>query len=66
MSKDPQNGPTFSKAPPKRHKPNGVPSPARKQAELDQTARDCAKARQFNKDPVAWVKERILKKKGLA
>jgi hypothetical protein len=64
MSKRPQNGPTFSNAPPKKQNLNAAPSPTRKQAELDQTARDCAKTRQFNKDPVAWVKEHILKKMG--
>ncbi len=50
MGKHPQNGPTFSKAPPKQRMPRAAHSPAREQAELDQAARDCEDARQFNKD----------------
>jgi hypothetical protein len=61
--KHPQNGPSLSKAPPKKRKTVLAASPARRQAELEQTARDCAKTREFNKDPVAWMQEHMLKGK---
>jgi len=40
-----------------------VTSPERRQADLDETARDGAKAREFSKDPVAWIHRSMLKKK---
>lgn len=62
MSKShPQNGPTFSKAPPKKHPPKTIVSPARRQAELDQQKRDAADRRLLSKEPRSW-----LKKHGLA
>jgi len=63
VSRHPQNGPTFSKAPPKKR--NGMPvvSPARRQAEQEQTARDCAKTREFSKDPAAWVQKHMRGKR---
>ena len=56
MSKHPNNGPSFSKAPPKKvHRPNAVPSPDRQAAELEDKKRDAAWSRKFhqtlNQDP---------------
>jgi len=63
MSKvHPENGPSFSKATIKKTRPPAT-SPGRKQAELEQTARDTAKARKFNKDSAGWMREHLLKKK---
>jgi hypothetical protein len=64
MSKQhPNNGPSLSKAPPKKQRLSASPSPTRRQAELDQTARDTAKAREFNKDGMAWARKCGLLKK---
>lgn len=65
MTKHPNNGPTFSKAPPKRRKPltdNELAERQRRQdAELQQTKRECAKTREFNqllhKDPRAALRK---------
>jgi hypothetical protein len=52
MSKHPHNGPTFTKAPPKKRKPltdeELASLQARQQAALDETKRTAAKSRQFN------------------
>lgn len=63
-NKHPNNGPSLSNAPPKRQMPGAAPSPAREQAKLDQDARDCAKAREFNKSPIAWIRNRLLAENG--
>jgi hypothetical protein len=49
VSKHPGNGPTFSKAPPKKRRSKDPPSPVRKQAELEQQARDAERSRRFDK-----------------
>jgi hypothetical protein len=50
MSKThPDNGPSFSKAPPKKQEPWIPPSPGRQQAELEQKKRDAARSRSFHK-----------------
>jgi hypothetical protein len=59
MAKHPQNGPTFSKAGLKKRQSTAAPSLARKQAQLEQDARDCAAAREFNKDPTAWARKNM-------
>ena len=47
--------PSFSKATYDSKRPRSdPPSPAKLQAELEQDARDAAKARELNKDPVSW------------
>jgi hypothetical protein len=61
MAKHPNNGPTFSK-PTIKGLRRSVPSPAKRQAEMDELARDAAKAREFSKDPKAWVHKHILNK----
>jgi hypothetical protein len=52
LTKHPNNGPTFSKAPPKTRKPLADDELAERQrrqdAELEQTKRECAKTREFN------------------
>ena len=52
MTKHPNNGPTFSKAPRKRRKPLTDDELAERQcrqdAELEQTKRECAKAIEFD------------------
>lgn len=52
MTKHPNNGPTFTKAPAKRRKPLTDSELAeiqrRRDAELEQTKRDCARTREFN------------------
>jgi len=57
VSKHPQNGPTFSKAPPKQRMPRAAHSPAREQAEQNQKARECADRRRMRKDPIGWLRE---------
>jgi hypothetical protein len=49
MARHPQNGPTFSNAPPKKQQSVAISSPARKQAELEEKKRDAAKSRSFHK-----------------
>jgi hypothetical protein len=61
-AKHPRNGPTFTKGKPIK-RPSVPPDPARKQAELEQKARDCGKEREFHKDPAAWALKHILKRK---
>jgi hypothetical protein len=53
----PDNGPTFSQPTYKKGRPELAPSPERRKAELEETMRDCAKAREFNKDPAGWGRE---------
>jgi hypothetical protein len=49
MGKRPQNGPTFTKAPPrKRRQSLAAPSPERKIAELAEKTREAAKSRRFH------------------
>jgi len=43
-SRDPNNGPSLSKA-----SRSDYPSPERRRAELEQTARECDRTREFNK-----------------
>ncbi|MFZ1961895.1 MAG: hypothetical protein WAU78_00230 [Roseiarcus sp.] len=70
MSKHPQNGPTFSKAPPKKHKPltdqELAERQGRKDATVAETIRVAAKTRKFNqllrKDPMAALAELGLPK----
>jgi hypothetical protein len=61
MTKRPQNGPTFSKAPPKNHRSTAIASPERRQAELDEKKSDAAKSRRFDKlmrtDSHGWLRE---------
>jgi hypothetical protein len=57
MTRYPQNGPTFSKPPPKKRKPKPVASPERRQAELDEKIRDAADTRLMHKDPAGWLKK---------
>ena len=57
MSKHPNNGPTFSKATPKKPNSQRRPSPAKERAEYEQAVRDAAKSRTFDKQ---------VKKVGLA
>ncbi len=64
MSNDhPDNGPSLSKAPPKKiRRIYGAPSPAKKQAGLEQTMRDAEWKKRFltllNRDGDAWYDER--------
>jgi hypothetical protein len=53
----PDNGPSFSKAPPKGRQFRPPPSADRIQGELDEAARDCADTRLFIKSPLAWFKK---------
>lgn len=61
MSKHPNNGPSFSKPTYKTNGQKKPPSPERKQAELDQAARDCADIRLMSVDPAAWVEKNFPK-----
>jgi hypothetical protein len=57
MSKShPNNGPTFSSATIKKRRPTPA-SLEQKQAEMEQTKRDCERTREFSKDPAAWVQK---------
>ena len=48
-SKHPNNGPSFSKAPPKKPRAaNGAPSPDRQTAELEDQKRVAARSRKFS------------------
>jgi hypothetical protein len=49
VTRHPQNGPTFSKAPPKKYQPRPISSPARTQAELEEKKRKAAKSRRLQK-----------------
>lgn len=61
MSKDhPNNGPTFSKAPSKKRQPMYPPSPARRQAELEERKRDAADSKLLATDPRDWLKKHGL------
>jgi hypothetical protein len=71
MVRHPQNGPTFSKAPPKKLPPmtdaERAARQARKDAELEQTKRTAAKTRSFNQllhkdSKAAWQQLGLLKK----
>jgi hypothetical protein len=57
----PHNGPTFSKAPPKKPQPMTVSSPDRRQAELEETKRIAANTRRFHqlvhRDPDEILRE---------
>jgi hypothetical protein len=57
-----QNGPTFGDATYKANR-GPAPSPERRHAKLEDQARDCAKTRELNKDPAAWVLKNIPTKK---
>jgi hypothetical protein len=58
----PDNGPTFSKAPYKRMQRPSPPSPARVQAQLEETMRDAADRKLLATDFMAWLrKHRTLK-----
>jgi hypothetical protein len=65
VSRRPQNGPTFSKAPPKKQKPmtdrERADRQARNEAALDETKRIAAKSRRLHqllhRDPSGFVKE---------
>src|SRR5260370_19937225 len=49
MSKRPHNGPTFTKAPPKKRRPiTGAASPSIKEAEQEEASRTAAKSRRFD------------------
>jgi hypothetical protein len=58
----PDNGPSFSKA---TTKPPRLPVPSleRKQALLDEAAREAAKEKEFRVDPAGWVGKHIVEKK---
>lgn len=62
MARHPQNGPSFSKAPPKNLPRKAVPSPARQQAARAEVERDAANERRFHKGPGAWLLEQLRKK----
>lgn len=61
MTKHPRNGPTFSKAPPKKLRHGDVASPERRQAALEETRRVAADSRRLqelaNRDPSAFLEE---------
>jgi hypothetical protein len=61
VTKHPQNGPTFSKAPAKKNQPKTVSSPAQAKAELEEKKRDAAKSRRRHKlshtDSRAFLRE---------
>ena len=65
MTKHPQNGPTFSKAPPKKRArmtdAEKAAWQARKDAELEETKRTAARSRKLhqliNKDPKGFLRE---------
>jgi hypothetical protein len=71
LSKRPQNGPTFTKAPPKKHRPTPDDERAffldRKDAELQEEKRTAAKSRKLHqllhKDPKGFLRELGLLKK---
>jgi hypothetical protein len=48
-SSHPRNGPSLAKATYKASRPSTAPSPERRQAEEQQTARDCEKVRSLDK-----------------
>jgi hypothetical protein len=57
MSKSrPNNGPTFSSATIKKQRPT-PPTSERNHAEMEQKDRDCAREREFHKDPAAWMRK---------
>jgi hypothetical protein len=66
MGKRPQNGPTFTKAPPRRRRQADMasPSPDRKSAELAEKEREAAKSRRLhqrlNNDLIGLVREAKL------
>jgi hypothetical protein len=58
-NKRPQNGPTFSKAPPKKRTREAV-SPERRAADLDEKMRDAADVKLMRKEPRSWLKKHGL------
>jgi hypothetical protein len=62
MARRPDNGPTFSKATYEADRPYRAPDPMRRQAELEQAARDCADAKLFRTDLAAWLDKHLAKK----
>ncbi len=70
MIKHPQNGPTFSKAPSKKHRMTDAERAAweaRKDAKLEETKRAAAGSRSFlqhmHNDPTSWIEKYVRKPK---
>jgi hypothetical protein len=59
--RDRSNGPSLAEATYKSDR-RPAPSPERKQAELDQAARDCADVLLLRTEPAAWVAKHFPKK----
>ena len=57
MARHPQNGPTLSKAPPKKQRPKPLVSSERRQAALDEKMRDAADTKLFCTDSRSWLKK---------
>jgi hypothetical protein len=60
VSRHPQNGPTFTKAPPKKQQPLLAPSSARVRAQLEETMRDAADRKLMATNPRAWLQKHNL------